>query len=417
MGQTRKKRTRLEDLIPDKERREEVIRRMYNREPIVGDNGIFTDLLQALVNASLEGELDYHLQDKESEGEKPKNRRNGHNNKKVDSRVGPIDISTPRDRLGTYNPEMVKKWERELSSGMDEVILSLYARGQSISDVQNQLRELYGVEVSSGVISSVTDRIMPEITQWQQRPLDPCYPVIFLDAIHYKVREEGKVITKAIYTAYGVNVEGDRDVLGLYLMESEGARLWGLILEDLKNRGIEDVYIFCVDGLTGFKDTIETVFPQAQVQRCIVHMVRNSTRLVSHKDIKAVISSLRAIYSSSDIQQAELALESFKAKWDKKYPEISKKWEQSWNELMSFMDFGSNIRRLIYTTNPVEALHRQMRKVTKTKGAWSNEKALIKQLYLALKANKKSWNKKVFNWNSIQRELVMHYGERYEKYI
>lgn len=417
MGQKKKRHPRLEDLIPDKERREEIVRRMYNREPIVGEDGIFTDLLQALVNASLEGEMDHHLGKEKDDENGSKNRRNGHNKKTVDSRVGPIEVGTPRDREGSYDPQMVKKWERELSSGMDEVILSLYARGQSVSDVQNQLRELYGVEVSSGVISSVTDRIMPEITQWQQRPLDPCYPVVFLDAIHYKVREEGKVITKAIYTVYGVTVEGNRDVLGLYLMESEGARQWSLILEDLQNRGVEDVFIFCVDGLTGFRDTIEAVFPQAQVQRCIVHMVRSSTRLVSHKDIKAVSSSLRAIYSASDIQQAEIALESFKAKWDKKYPEISKKWEQSWDELMGFMDFGSNLRRLIYTTNPVEALHRTMRKVTKTKGAWSNEKALIKQLYLSLRVNKKSWNKKVFNWNPIQRELVMHYGERYEKQI
>jgi len=417
MGQKKKRHPRLEDLIPDKERREEIVRRMYNREPIVGEDGIFTDLLQALVNASLEGEMDHHLGKEKDDENGSKNRRNGHNKKTVDSRVGPIEVGTPRDREGSYDPQMVKKWERELSSGMDEVILSLYARGQSVSDVQNQLRELYGVEVSSGVISSVTDRIMPEITQWQQRPLDPCYPVVFLDAIHYKVREEGKVITKAIYTVYGVTVEGNRDVLGLYLLESEGARQWSLILEDLQNRGVEDVFIFCVDGLTGFRDTIEAVFPQAQVQRCIVHMVRSSTRLVSHKDIKAVSSSLRAIYSASDIQQAEIALESFKAKWDKKYPEISKKWEQSWDELMGFMDFGSNLRRLIYTTNPVEALHRTMRKVTKTKGAWSNEKALIKQLYLSLRVNKKSWNKKVFNWNPIQRELVMHYGERYEKQI
>lgn len=417
MGQKKKRHPRLEDLIPDKERREEIVRRMYNREPIVGEDGIFTGLLQALVNASLEGEMDHHLE-KEKDGENgSKNRRNGHNKKSVDSRVGPIEVSTPRDREGSYDPQMVKKWERELSSGMDEVILSLYARGQSVSDVQNQLRELYGVEVSSGVISSVTDRIMPEITQWQQRPLDPCYPVVFLDGIHYKVREEGKVITKAIYTVYGVTVEGNRDVLGLYLLESEGARQWSLILEDLRKRGVEDVFIFCVDGLKGFRDTIEDVFPQAQVQRCIVHMVRSSTRLVSHKDIKAVSSSLRTIYSASDIKQAEMALESFKANWDKKYPEISEKWEESWDELMGFMDFGSNLRRLIYTTNPVEALHRNMRKVTKTKGAWSNEKALLKQLYLSLRVNKKSWNKKVFNWNPIQRELVKHYGERYEKHI
>lgn len=412
----RKQKRRLEDLIPDDELRKEITERLYNGDPVVGKDGIFTELLQEMVNASLEGEMDAHL--KEGLDTRPSaNRRNGYNRKKVKSRVGSLDISTPRDRKGTYEPQIVKKWDRELSTGVDDVILSLYAQGQSVRDVQSQLIDLYGVEVSTGVISAVTDRIMPKVTEWQQRALSPCYPIVFLDAIHYKVREEGRVISKAIYTVYGVNVDGERDVLGLYLKESEGARQWGLILEDLKNRGVEDIFIICVDGLTGFKEVIEETFPKAQIQRCIVHMVRSSTKLVSYKYLKAVCRDLRRIYTASDIKQAEMALESFKSKWDQKFPEISKKWEANWDELMGFMNFNTNIRRIIYTTNPVESLHRIMRKITKTKGAWVNEKGLLKQLYLALQKKRKSWNKKAFNWTAIQRELVIHYGERYQQYI
>lgn len=412
----KKENRRLEDLIPDKQVREEITRRLYNGDPVVGKDGIFTELLQELVNISLEGEMDAHLQENQGAGILD-NRRNGHNKKKVKSRIGSLDVSTPRDRSGTYEPKMVQKWDRELSSGVDNIILSLYAQGQSVRDVQSQLRDLYGVDVSTGVISAVTDRIMPEVTDWQQRPLSPCYPIVFLDAIHYKVREEQQVLTKAVYTVYGVNVDGKRDVLGLYLKESEGARQWGFILEDLKHRGVEDIFIISIDGLTGFKEVIEDIFPKAQVQRCIVHMVRNSTRFVSYKYIKNVCRDLRKIYTASDRIQAELALDSFKVKWDKRFPEISKKWESNWDDLMGFMDFEPNLRRLIYTTNPVESIHRIMRKITKTKGAWSNEKGLLKQLYMALNRKKKSWNKTAYNWTTIQRELMIHYGDRYQQYI
>ena len=252
----KKEKRKLKDLIPDDHLREEVTRRLYNGDPVVGKDGIFTELLQELVNTSLEGEMDAHLKEN-NEAKNRENRRNGYNKKQVRSRVGSLDVSTPRDRNGNYEPQIVKKWDRELSSGVDDIILSLYAQGQSVRDVQSQLLDLYGVEVSTGVISAVTDRIMPKVTEWQQRTLSACYPIVFLDAIHYKVREEGRVISKAIYTAYGVNVDGERDVLGLYLRESEGARQWGLILEDLKNRGVEDIFIICVDGLTGFKEVID----------------------------------------------------------------------------------------------------------------------------------------------------------------
>jgi len=411
----RKQKPRMEDLIPDEAKRKEVLSRLYKGDPILGDGGIFTDMLQAFVNAALEGELDESL--KEDKGQGDTNRRNGHTHKIVRSNAGPIEVHTPRDRFGSHEPILIKKWERELGTGIDDIIISLYARGQSIEDIRFQLQSLYGLDISAGVISSVTDRVWSEILEWQQRPLAPCYPIVYLDAIHYKVRDAGQITTKAVYTCYGVNADGQRDILGLYLNDSEGARHWGLILEDIKQRGVEEVFFFCIDGLAGFKDVIEQIYPQSIVQRCIVHMIRNSTRFVSDKDIKAVCADLRKIYTAADRQQAELALENFGQNWDKKYKEIRQKWEANWTELMAFMDYGHNIRRMIYTTNPVEALHRVMRKITKSKGAWSNDKALLKQLYLALKYNEKSWKRKAFSWVSIQRELTDKYGERFEKYL
>jgi transposase-like protein len=410
----RKKRPRMEELIPDEAKRKEVLKRLYRGDSILGDGGIFTDMLQSMVNAALEGELDDNLKEKLPGDD---NRRNGHTEKIVRSSAGPLAIRTPRDRNGEHDPILIKKWERELGTGIDEIILSLYARGQSVEDVRYQLSQLYGLEVSAGVISSVTERVWEEIIAWQQRPLFSCYAIVYLDAIHYKVREAGKVISKAIYTCYGVNVEGQRDILGLYLHESEGSRQWGLILEDLHRRGVEDVLFFCVDGLTGFTEVIEQVYPQSIVQRCIVHMIRTSTRFVSDKDRKKVCSDLRKIYTAANRQQAETALDAFGQIWDKKYKEIRPKWENNWEELMAFMDYGENIRRMIYTTNPVEALHRIMRKVTKTKGAWSNDKGLLKQLYLSLKYNEKSWKRKTFHWMAIQRELIDKFGDRYGKQL
>lgn len=411
----REKRKRLEEIIPDDSIRNEMLSRLYKGDPILGEKGIFTNLLQSFVNAALEGEMDNFLE--EAKDDSTDNRRNGHTSKSLRSTAGPLSIQTPRDRAGDHEPVIVKKRERELSTGLDEIILSLYARGQSVEDVRFQLHQIYGLEVSTGAISAVTDRVWSEIIEWQQRPLATCYTIIYLDAIHYKVREDGKVISKAIYTVYSVTTDGQRDILGLYLSQSEGARQWGLILEDIKRRGVEDVLFFSVDGLTGFKDVIEQSFPCSALQRCIVHKIRNSTRYVSDKDIKAVCRDLRKIYTACDRGQALIALEAFGEQWNAKYKEIKPSWEADWDDLMAFMDYGENIRRMIYTTNPVEAVHRVMRKVTKTKGAWSNDKGLLKQLYLTLKYNEKSWKRTAFNWKVIQRELMEHYGERYSRYL
>jgi len=415
VSKKREKRMRLEEIIPDDSLRNEMLSRLYKGDPILGEKGVFTNLLQTFVNAALEGEMDNFLQ--ESKDKSPDNRRNGHTPKSLRSTAGPLSIQTPRDRSGDHEPVIVKKRERELSTGLDDIILSLYARGQSVEDVRFQLHQIYGLEVSAGAISAVTDRVWNEIIEWQQRPLAACYTIIYLDAIHYKVREDGKVISKAIYTVYSVSVDGQRDILGLYLSQTEGARQWGLILEDIKRRGVEDVLFFSVDGLTGFKEVIEQSFPFAALQRCIVHKIRNSTRYIGDKDIKAVCRDLRKIYTASDRDQALIALEAFGEQWNAKYKEIKPSWEADWDDLMAFMDYGENIRRMIYTTNPVEAVHRVMRKVTKTKGAWSNDKGLLKQLYLTLKYNEKSWRRTAFNWRVIQRELMEYFGERYTRYL
>jgi len=411
----RAQRPRLEEIIPDDKIRTEMLSRLYNGDPILGETGVFTNLLQSFVNAALEGEMDSYLQETKEKGGSA--RRNGHTSKSLRSTAGPLSIETPRDRAGNHEPIIVKKRERELSTGLDEIIMSLYARGQSVEDVSFQLKKMYGLEMSSAAISTITDRVWGEITEWQQRPLSTCYPIIYLDAIHYKVREDGKVISKAIYTVYSVDIDGQRDILGLYLKESEGARQWGYILEDIKRRGVEDVFFFSVDGLAGFKDVIEQVYPASSIQRCIVHKIRNSTRYVSDRDRKAVCKDLRMIYTASDRQQAAIALEAFGQRWDAKYKEIKPSWEEDWDDLMVFMDYGENIRRMIYTTNPVEAVHRVMRKVTKSKGAWSNDKGLQKQLYLTLKYTERSWKRSAFNWIVIQRELMEHFGERYVRQL
>jgi transposase-like protein len=289
----------------------------------------------------------------------------------------------------------------------------MYANGNSYGDIQHQLKTLYGLDYSPSSIVEVTEQVWPEVVSWQQRTLEPFYAVIFLDAMYFTSREGGKSVKKAVYSVYGINAQGMRDVLGIYIREAEGAKEWSRILEDLRKRGVEDVLFFCVDGLTGFSEAIYTVFPKSFVQRCIVHMIRSSTKLVNDKDKKKICGDLRGIYTAADELQARIALDVFKKNWDNKYPEVARAWEQNWEELILFLEYGEHIRRMIYTTNPVEALHRQIRKVTKTKGSWVNDKAIYKQIYLALHYGRKGWERKVFNWTSIARELTERFKERF----
>lgn len=401
--------------FPYEEFEKEAIDRLQNGDSLIGTDGILTGLIQRIVNAALSGEADAHIRQDRQMGHS--NRRNGYTGKTLDTELGPVQISPPRDRAGGFEPQLVGKWERQLGTGLDRQILSMYANGNSYGDIQHQLRQLYGLEYSPASIAEVTEQVWTEVVAWQQRDLLPFYAVIFLDGMYFTSREGGKSVKKVVYSIYGIDAEGNRDVLGIYIRDSEGANEWGRVLQDLRKRGVEDVLFFCVDGLTGFGEAILEVFPQSFVQRCIVHMVRSSTRFVADKDMKPVCAGLRRIYSGADELQARMALEAFRMEWDKKYPEIGKAWDKDWEELVPFMDFGENIRRMIYTTNAVEAFHRQIRKVTKTKGSWVNDKALLKQIYLILTYGKGGWKRKVFNWNAISRELCERFGERFTVHL
>jgi transposase-like protein len=380
------------------------------KKPLLGKDSPFSELLQTMVDKILEGEVDNFLEEEKQSGNT--NKRNGYTRKKVLTSTGSIDISTPRDRNGAFEPELIGKRERELSSGLDEQILALYAQGNSVEDVRRLLHKIYGVEISAGKISQITDSILPEIESWRTRPLERFYPIVYLDAIHFKVKHEGAYGSRAFYTAYGVTWEGNRDLLGLYINESEGAKRWGIVLEDIKKRGVEDILVICTDNLKGFSEVVQDVFNDAIVQKCIVHQVRNSLKFVDEKDLKKVASSLRKIYTSATIEQADTALQIFENEWGKQYKYIAEKWKSNWEELTAFMDFSPPIRKMIYTTNPVEALHRIMRKTIKSKAAWVSETALIKQIYLTLKYNEKSWKRSAHGWKAIQRDLLELYPER-----
>jgi len=411
----KKKRPTLEELIPDADYRKEIQEGLYSGKRWLGPDGVFTDLLQSFVDSALEGEMEVHMEQQHQDG--IKNRRNGRGKKTIKTEGGPLQISPPRDRNGSFEPTLVEKRQRSLQTGLDEAILSLYAKGNSVEDIHRLLIEIYGVRYSTSAISQITDKVWPEILQWQQRPLKGCYSIVYLDGIHFRVKQDGMFVDRCVYTVYGIDCEAQRDILGLYMDKSESASSWGQILEDLKRRGVRDILFACIDGLQGFKSSIEQVYPKTIVQRCIVHKIRNSVRFVSDKHLKKICADLRTIYGAANESQAKQALEAFRIKWGKDGERIAKLWEKDWEELMAFMAFGAHVRRMIYTTNPVEAVHRIIRKATKTKGAWISEKALTKQLYLTITKNEKSWKRKVFHWKAIQLELIDKFGERYSQWL
>lgn len=388
---------------------------LYSKKPILGEGSPFSELLQGMVNQMLEGEMEDFQKTQQLEGKR--NKRNGHSYKQVISESGLLDIQTPRDRNGDFAPQLIRKRERDLSSGLDDQIIALYAQGNSIEDVRRLIKKIYGIEISSGKISLITDKVLPLIAAWQSRPLSSFYAVLYLDAVHFKIRHEGRYVSRAFYTVYSIDWYGQRDILGLYVQSQEGASKWGLVLEDLKSRGVEDVLVVCTDNLKGFTEVVHEVFPQAVLQKCIVHQVRNSLKYVDEKDRKKLASSLRKIYTSPNREQAQLALEAVDVEWGKKYGYLIKQWLSNWDELMAFMDFPKEMRRMIYTTNPVEAVHRIVRKLIKGKAAWVSDSALIKQMYLSLIHNEKSWKKKARGWISIQRNLLELYKSRIECHL
>jgi transposase-like protein len=382
-------------------------------EEILGDSGLVRELTKRLVERVLEGELNDHLgyQKHSSEGRNGKNSRNGKSTKQVKSGSAELEIEVPRDRDGTFEPKLVRKRQRRLP-GFDNKVLALYARGMTTREIQGHLKELYNVEVSPSLISAVTDAVLDDVREWQSRPLDSMYPILYLDALHIKIRDNGHVQNCAVYVALAINLEGRKELLGLWIGESEGAKFWLNVLTELKNRGVEDVLIAAVDGLKGFPEAIAAVYPKTQVQLCIVHMVRNSMRYVSWKHHKALARDLRRIYKSATIEAAEQELENFARTWDPITPLISKQWRSNWTNLTTFFGYPPDIRRVIYTTNAIESIQAQLRKVTKKRGAFPTQDSVRKVLYLALMRVQERWSMPILEWPVALYHLSVVFPER-----
>ena len=378
-------------------------------KPFTGKDGVFTPLLKRVLEASLEGELDDHLQDSRAP---ESNRRNGHTRKNLKSSLGAFEISTPRDRNATFEPHTVAKRQRTISEDIDKKILALYGLGMSYGDIQVHLKDMYGVELSDGTLTAITDRIIPEIKEWPNRPLESVYPVIWLDAMHFKVRHEGMVKSKAVYSVLGVSMDGQKEVIGIYFGEQEGSTFWRQVLNDLKMRGIEDICIACIDNLKGFADVIGDVFPKTQVQLCLVHQMRNSMKYLNWKDLKPCVADLKKVYKANNADMALCYLEQAEQKWGSKYGIIFKSWRSNWNRLATFFQYPPALRKIIYTTNPIESYHRMVRKVTKTKGAFSSDDAILKQIYLATVNCNTKWRGQMFNWTAVRIDLIAYFGDR-----
>jgi putative transposase len=382
-----------------------------NLDALAGSNGLFTELYKKLLEKALEGELDQHMIYEE---EQVKNRKNGKTKKTVRSQHGNFELQTPRDRNGTFEPELVKKRQVFLGAEIESKIVSLFSYGVSYKNIEEHVREMYGIDVSPALISAVTDKVLPEIEQWQNRPLNECYPVIWMDAMHFKVRVEGRVKAMAVYVIIAINEYGVKEILGLYLSEKEGARFWLQILTHLQSRGLKDIFIACIDNLTGFVEAIQGVFPQVQVQLCIIHQIRNSIKYVMWKDMKEFIEDLKKVYKSPSESGALQALEELDKKWGKKYAVVIKSWRSNWSNLSTYFNYSDDIRRMMYTTNIIEGFNRQVRKVTKTKGNFTSETALMKVLYLASRNIDRKWMGVTKNWKLIAAQFAILFEDRFD---
>ena len=375
---------------------------------------LFKETIAEFMEEGLETELSeelgyskYDYRNKETD-----NSRNGHSSKTLRTSFGKVDISVPRDRKGVFEPQLLKKNQTSISQDIVEKILSMYAKGMTTGDIETHIRDIYGLEVSDTTVSRITDKILPVAKEWQQRPLESIYAVVFLDAIHYHVRSEGQVVKKAVYIAIGINLDGRKDVLGMWVGENESAKYWAAILNSLRNRGVEDIFIVCTDNLTGFSAAIEAVFPKTEIQNCIIHQIRNSTRYVSYKDLKALMADLKAVYAAVDENAALNALEVFSERWDKKYPKISISWKDNWPNLSTYFKYPQEVRRLIYTTNAIEGFNRQLRKVTKAKSVFPTDDSLLKMLYLAMVDITKKWTGRRQDWSMIHAQLAIYFADR-----
>ncbi len=378
---------------------------------LLGKEGVFTPLMKEFLEAALEGEMTSHMADCHEDHEH-QNRRNGKSSKTVQSPMGAFELETPRDREGSFEPQIVRKRQTVLNASLDNKILGLYGLGMSYQDIASHLKEMYDFDVSPGTISAVTDKLLPVITEWRSRPLEAIYPILFLDGMYFKSRENGRVVTKVIYNILGINQEGYKDILGFYVAESEGANFWLGVLNDLKQRGVQDVLIVCVDGLTGFPDAIKGVFPKTEIQLCIVHQIRNSLKYVASKNQKEFMKDLKEVYQASSKDIAEYNLLKLEEKWGEKYPMVIKSWQSNWEHLSHYFQYSGDIRRLIYTTNAIEGFHRQVRKFTKTKGAFTSESALFKLVYCACQKIAEKWTAPLQNWALTISQLHVYFEGR-----
>jgi putative transposase len=384
------------------------LEQLRSGKSLTGKDGAFAPLLKQFLESALEAEMEEHLGSAER---LKKNKRNGKGKKTLKTSTGEVDISTPQDRHSSFEPQIVKKRETILAESLSEKIISLYGIGMSLRDISNYIDEMYDTMVSATTLSQITDKIIPEIKQWQSRPLEKVYPIVFLDAMHFKVKDDGQIKSKAFYTVLAIDKEGRKNLLGLYLSENEGANFWLSVLTDLNNRGVEDILISCIDNLKGFPEAIASIFPKCEIQTCVIHQIRNSIKYVSSKHQKEFMNDLKPVYKADTKEQAETELDNLEEKWGDKYPMVIKSWRTNWDKLSTYFAYTPHIRKLIYTTNTVEGYHRQIRKVTKTKGAFTSEMALLKLIYLATKNISKKWTMPLQNWALTVQQLAIHFGE------
>jgi putative transposase len=377
-------------------------------------NSIMRDMMSIILEGTLDAEMDEELgySRYDYKNKDTKNSRNGYSSKTMHTSYGDMDINVPRDRNGEFEPQVIRKYQNTITQDMEEKIISMYAKGMSTGDIESHMRELYDIEISDSTISRITDKVLPLVKEWQERPLEEVYAVVFMDAIHYHVRCEGRIVKRAVYIAIGIDMSGCKDVLGMYVGENESAKFWLTIMNNLKNRGVEEILIACVDGLTGFPQAIDAVYPHAEVQQCIIHQIRNSTRFVSYKDLRRLMADLKLVYAAPSEETALEYLEEFASKWDAKYPKISKSWKEHWPTLSTYFKYPQEIRKVIYTTNAIEGFNRQLRKVTKAKTVFPSDDSLLKMLYLAMIDITKKWTGHRKDWGQIHSQLEIYFEEQ-----
>ena len=402
---------------PEENARRSKIRELLDMSNITSMDDIqnlFKETIAEFMEDGLETELDDELGYSRYDycNKNTENSRNGHSSKTLRTSFGDVAVAVPRDRKGEFEPQLLKKNQTSISQDIEEKILSMYAKGMTTGDIEAHIHDIYGVDVSDTTVSRITDKILPVAKEWQQRPLEAVYAVVFLDAIHYHVRSEGHIVKKAVYIAIGIDLDGHKDVLGMWVGENESAKYWATVLNSLRNRGIEDIFIACTDNLCGFSTAIEAVFPKTEIQNCIIHQIRNSSKYVSYKDLKALMADLKAVYAAVDEDAALMALDTFSEHWDKKYPTISQSWRANWANLSTYFKFPQELRRLIYTTNAIEGFNRQLRKVTKAKSVFPTDESLFKMLYLAMMDITKKWTGRRQDWSMIHAQLAVYFEDR-----